>query len=228
MIILEKLGKETGRDYAVRVIRKNIIQLELAPGSLVSENELSAQLDLSRTPIREALMELAKVNIVEILPQKGSRVSFIDYDLIEESRLMRLLLEVSCVETLCTMELTTQQKNQLAENLALQKFSIENGMNERFFELDDEFHSLLFQFVNRTLSHQMVKNFSVHFDRVRNLSMGKEYQHDESLVTQHQAIYQAILAHDVEAAKQAVTDHLTGYKIDAQAIRDKYPDYIIH
>lgn len=228
MIILDRLGKETGRDYAVRVIRKNIIQLELEPGALVSENEICTQLGLSRTPIREALMELAKVNIVEILPQKGSRVALIDYNLVEESRLMRLLLEVSCAETLCAVGLAQPQRNQMAENLALQKFCVENDMAERFFELDDEFHALLFQFANRTLSHQMAKNFCVHFDRVRNISLGSGRQHDESLVNEHQAMFNAIVAQDPVAAKEATIQHLTGYQVDAQSIRNKYPDYIIH
>ncbi|MBP0981483.1 MAG: GntR family transcriptional regulator, partial [Oscillospiraceae bacterium] len=61
MKILERLPRETGRDYALRVLKENIINLELAPGSLVSENELSAMLGLSRTPVREALIELSKV-----------------------------------------------------------------------------------------------------------------------------------------------------------------------
>ena len=101
MHLLERLPRETGRDYALRTIKENIISLDLAPGSLVSENELSAEMGLSRTPVRESLIELAKVKIVEIIPQKGSVVSRIDYDLVEESRFMRHVLECAVVELDC-------------------------------------------------------------------------------------------------------------------------------
>ena len=80
MNLLERLPRETGRDYALRNIKENIISLELAPGSPISENELAAGMGLSRTPVREALIELSRVKIVEIVPQKRSTVSLIDYD----------------------------------------------------------------------------------------------------------------------------------------------------
>ena len=69
MHITERLPRETGRDYALRILKDNIVRLELEPGSMVSENELASELGLSRTPVREALIELSKVNIVEIYPQ---------------------------------------------------------------------------------------------------------------------------------------------------------------
>ena len=87
MKLLERLPRETGRDYALRNIKENIINLELAPGSQISENELAAEMGLSRTPVREALIELSRVKIIEIHPQKKSTVPLIDYELVEESRL---------------------------------------------------------------------------------------------------------------------------------------------
>ena len=56
MIVPRRSPGETGREYALRTIKDNIIRLDLAPGSTVSENELAADLGLSRTPVREALM----------------------------------------------------------------------------------------------------------------------------------------------------------------------------
>ena len=68
---------------------------QLPPGSIVSENEISAALNLSRTPIREALIELSRSKLVEILPQKGSYVTRIDLDLAEESRFLRCVVETA-------------------------------------------------------------------------------------------------------------------------------------
>ena len=85
MRLTERYSKETGREYALRMLKDNIIHLDLIPGSMLSENELSSEMHLSRTPVREALIELSKVKIVEIYPQKGSAVALIDYNLVEEA-----------------------------------------------------------------------------------------------------------------------------------------------
>ena len=58
-------------------------------------------LHLSRTPIREALIELNKVGLVEIQPQRGSCIAKIDYELIGESRFMRLMLENAVLKLAC-------------------------------------------------------------------------------------------------------------------------------
>lgn len=76
MNISDRQPKESARDYAFRVIKENIISLELIPGSMVSENELSNALGLSRTPVREALIELSKSQVVEIYPPKRNLYIF--------------------------------------------------------------------------------------------------------------------------------------------------------
>ena len=72
MKILPRLSHENARAYAVRVLLYNIVNLELVPGSSISENELSIALSLSRTPIREALIELSRLELVEILHNVGA------------------------------------------------------------------------------------------------------------------------------------------------------------
>ena len=57
MIVKKRYGRETGREYALRVLKENIVMLELEPGSRISENELASEIGVSRTPIREALIE---------------------------------------------------------------------------------------------------------------------------------------------------------------------------
>ena len=101
MRLPERLPRETGRDYAFRTVRDNIIRLELEPGSQISENELAAEMGLSRTPVREALIELSRVKIIETYPQRKSVVSLIDNELVEEARFMRDVLECAVVEQVC-------------------------------------------------------------------------------------------------------------------------------
>ena len=93
MILYEKKGNETGKDYAYRVLKDNIMSLELRPGELLSELDLAQKLQVSRTPIREVLIKLKSEKLIEVKPQTGTYVSLIDWKLIEQAIFMRYNLE---------------------------------------------------------------------------------------------------------------------------------------
>ena len=98
MVITAQRQGETVRDYACRIIKENIVTMELKPGSLVSETELAKELGVSRTPVREALIQLGKNGMVETFPQRGTKVSLIDTDSVNESRFYRLVIEKALVQ----------------------------------------------------------------------------------------------------------------------------------
>lgn len=222
MRLTERDAKETGREYALRMLKDNIIHLELAPGSMLSENELSSQLHLSRTPVREALIELSKVKIVEIYPQKGSAVALIDYDLVEEARFMRNVLECAVVELICKRA-SAEAAEKLASNVKLQEFYLENRSSEKLLELDNEFHRLLFELAGKPQIYQLMDSITIHFDRVRSMSL--EAVKDLKTVADHRAIAEAIAAGDERTAKARMEEHLSRYKIDEAALRREYPNY---
>ena len=122
MKVLDRLSAENARTYALRVLQYNIINLELVPGSTVSENELSAILNLSRTPVREALIELNKVGLVESQPERGSCIAKIDYELIGESRFMRLMLENAVLKLACE-SISQEYMDKLKEYLRTETIS---------------------------------------------------------------------------------------------------------
>ena len=222
MRLTQRQPRETGRDYALRTIKDNIIHLELAPGSMVSENELAAAMGLSRTPVREALIELSKVKIVKIYPQKGSAVALIDYDLVEESRFMRKVLECAVVELDCEMA-TPEDIRRLQENVRLQNFYLENYYPEALMDLDNQFHALIFEIAHKDQVYALMDNISIHFDRVR--SMALSAVKNLKIVQDHENLVNAIARKDAAAATSLMELHLSRYKIDAKAIREKYPDY---
>lgn len=222
MVLTERYPHERGRDYAKRVIRDKIISLELEPGAAISDRELASWMNLSRTPVREALLDLAKVKIVEIYPQRGSVVAPIDYNLVEEAQFVRSVLEVAVVQLVCERA-TQEQLEQLKENVALQEFYYQHGSSERLLEMDDEFHRLLFQIAGRMQAYEMMQSITVHFDRVRSLAVTAVKEH--LWMSDHRNICEAVAAHDQEAARQLMEKHLNRYKVDEKALREQYPQY---
>ena len=223
MLIVPRFSKESARDYAIRMVRENIITLRLMPGSMVSENELAGQLGLSRTPVREALIELGKTGIVEIFPQRGSMISKIDYNLVEQARFIRLVLEKAVIDLAC--EMATEDDHALLEaNLQLQAHYVEHYNPDKLLALDNEFHSLLFVIARQNLAHQMLDSLTAHFDRVRHMSLSAVVSAG-ALQEEHRAIAQAIRDNNKADAHAVMDKHLSRYSVDKVAIQAAYPQY---
>ncbi len=220
MRVLPREAKETNRDYVLRNLRENIIHLDLAPGSRISENDLSAQLGLSRTPVREALMELARVRLVEVYPQRGSAIALIDDELVEEARFLRSVMECAVVELACRM-VTEENLRPLLENVALQEYYLERGNAEQLWQLDGNFHRLLFSIARKEQTHALMSPLTLHFDRVRNMMLNAVK--DSSIVKDHKAIAQAVAHGDEDAAKQLMNKHLSRYQVDKAHLLKHYP-----
>ncbi len=221
MKVTERLSGETNREYALRVIRDNIISLDLKPGSLVGEQELATQLNLSRTPVHEAFLELSKTRIVEIFPQRGSRVSLIDFDLIEEATFIRRTVESAVLELVCDMA-TEEDMHMLDENVRLQEFYL-GSSPEKILELDNEFHFSLHKIACKTQSYYFVQSMSIHFDRLRSMSL--HTVKDLKIVSDHKTLAEAIRKRDKELAKNTLTRHLSRYHFDEAEMRAAYPGY---
>lgn len=224
MKILDRTSSENARSYAIRVLLYNIINLNLLPGSSVSENELSEALSLSRTPIREALIELSCIHLVEILPQRGSYITKIDYDLVEESRFMRLALE-NVVLTLVCQGIPQEYIADLNRNIEAQRKVHEEKDHEKLLELDNQFHRLLFESVNKTWSYKIVKEQMVHFDRLRTLSARSDF--NKYTLKDHEDILYAVTRQDSEMAQMLMTRHLTRHRTEKSGLLDMYPEYFI-
>ena len=225
MHIEERRYAETARDYALRVLKANIISMDLEPGAMVSENELSALMGLSRTPVREALMDLAKCRVVDVLPQRGSRIALIDYALVEEARFAREVLEVAILDLVCA-QATPADIAQLRQNVRLQTLAQEPGMEkaQSMMELDDAFHQMLFRIARKENTYSMLCGMTIHFDRVRSLSLG--VVKDSKIIADHQAICEAIAARDAQKAREIMTEHLGRVEVDEATIRRVCPQYI--
>jgi len=222
--LTERTARETARDYAFRMLRRNIASLELAPGAMLSENELSEALGLSRTPIREALIELARIQIVEILPQRGSRIALIDCALVEESRFLRQVLEKAIVELACD-QARALDFSAAEANVKRQQFYVDNQMPDKLLEMDNDFHREFFRLTNRMQTYHMMESMALHFDRMRSLTLANIKEN--RVVSDHEALLRAVRAGDRDEAAAQMIRHLNRNRIDEQAIREKYAAYFV-
>jgi DNA-binding GntR family transcriptional regulator len=214
--------KESAKDYALRVLQYNILRFHLAPGAMISASELAEISGISRTPAREAMQELSKSGVLEIYPQAGSRISYLDYEKIHECRLIRLALETLVVEAACE-RLTPVGCQEFEDLLHLQENCLQRGARDRLLDLDDQFHRQFYVLTGKLYTYQFLGNALIHFDRVRRLSLNA--LSELHIVKDHRDIFAAVRAKDKPLAVQALRAHLSRYLDDEKIIRNTYPGY---
>lgn len=222
MIITPKFDYENNRDYALRIVRDNIINMEIKPGSLIGEQEIANTLNLSRTPIHEAFLELSKSKIIEIFPQKGCFVSYIEPELINESRFLRKCIESAVLEEACDVA-SADDINELEEIIHLQEFYNDKN-KEKFLELDNEFHKVFYRICNKMQCYYMVSLMSLHFDRVRSLSLHAVKDH--KIIEDHKSILYAVKKKDKTAVRNSFMKHMSRFDLEWDIIAEKYGEYV--
>lgn len=206
MILYDKLDKETGKEYVYRVLKDNIMCLELKPGELISESDLAKKLNVSRTPIREVLIKLKGEKLIEVKPQAGTYVSLIDWKIINEAIFMRYNLEKEALKEACD-NFSEDTLMELEKCLFAQKL-IKNRADNllEFHNLDKEFHKLLFEGVEKNNVWESISNISTHYNRMRLLAEMK--LNKEFLVDQHMTYLDIIKNKDKDSIEELVFNHI--------------------
>lgn len=118
-----------------------IVKLDLAPGTALSEAELSARLGIGRTPVREALQRLAREHLVQILPQRGVLVS--ELDIKRQLRLLEARREVErMVARFAARRATAAEREQFAELASEFAAAAKTRDQTRFMRADKLFNDL--------------------------------------------------------------------------------------
>lgn len=204
-------------------LKRQIVSLELPPGTVLSEKEMSLSFQVSRTPVRESFVRLAQEELVVVLPQRGTRVSLIDPALVEEARFVREQLERAIVRLACE-HFPADSLNRLEQNMEQQRQCLQDENDKRMMELDEDFHRLLFEGCSKLGAWAVIQQMNAHLNRSRMLWLTAD-PHWESLYEQHLSILQSIRNKDAGQGDRIMTEHLRLIISNLDVLRAKYPDY---
>lgn len=222
---IERHKTENNRQYTYRILKENIMNLFLLPGEAISETEISETLNVSRTPVREAIVRLAEEKLIQVFPQKGSFVSKINLDLVEEAIFLRKLCEKQLFKIACEDENSSTLVKELEKNMEYQKIAVnfENNLYE-FFKLDNQFHALIFEYYNKNNVWKSIKRLCTHYDRLRLLDALEKINLQE-IIHQHMELIELIKHKDNKRIKDFVCSHLYNYKDVIDIFIKKHPTY---
>lgn len=230
---IKKEGSLVDRIYWV--LRENIINLSLPPEIPLVEKEIAAIFEISKTPVREALIRLANDRLVTIVPKSGSYVTSISLERYLEACFIRLNLESGCVKRLADKGLSMSEQVKLKAIITRQQQILDNktkqtpSQNEpgytSFFEVDELFHRTLFEYAGILGAWFVLDSSKAEMDRVRHLKRMMGINRSSAVIEEHTSIVEAIINRDPEAAEEAMIYHIGGVD-DEMDIISKNPQFI--
>lgn len=218
---------ETAREYAQRYLLYQIINLKLAPGQKISDVEISKELSISRTPVREAILSLTNGQLIESYPQRGIFVSLINPEIVEQVCTMRRMIEGPLAQMSCAL-ITQDHLDNLYDSITLQKDYAAAGPREnfeKFLALDIAFHKEFYDVCHMSFIYETMQNVMPHFDRQRKLSY--HIAISDRVINEHLAICKALEEKNPDAACKAMVDHISTALVDQGVLRKKFPDYFL-
>jgi DNA-binding GntR family transcriptional regulator len=204
-------------------LRDMILSLKLEPGTVLSRLRLQAQFGVSSTPVRDALMRLEAVGLVDVFPQSGTIVSLIDVALARQAQFLRRSLEQEVARTLAE-----KPDGGLIERLRAiideQKGHARKHDLERFNDADITFHRTLFEAAGAPDLFALIRNRSGHIDRIRRLHLpiGDKAR---QIISNHSAIVGAIADGEPDRAQAEMRDHLSRSLAFSDELRARFPGH---
>jgi len=203
----ENLGNYLSlKDRVYQNIKFQIIRGTLKPGTRLPEEELSKAMNISRAPIREAFNRLEKEGFVTIIPRKGTAVSNITAQIIEDIFEIRETLESLAVKK-SIGKISIEKLEKVGEsfkNFINKPSNAENCI--QYLALDKKFHDLLSQNCGNKKLIELLANLQEQIHWLRNISLKRITF--ASSVKEHLAIIEALKKNDEELIIKVLLQHL--------------------
>lgn len=197
-------------DKAYAAIKSRIITYQLKPGAVLSIDNLSKSLEMSQTPIREALNRLNQEHFVERYGSKGYMASSLDTIQIEHLYEMRIILEVPAIR-LAASHISEEGLAELSNILTRVEFLIKEQRRAEILKLEREFHLVILKHSGNSVLYDVGESILDRVSRVQNinaLTSDRFFTVQES----HSKIYLALKSRSLNEAVKAMEEHLISAK----------------
>jgi len=195
---------------AYETIKEMIIHLQLRPGELLMVQQLATKLEISRTPVREALIALMREGLVEEADGRKFKVSEVTITSINEIFSIREALEGHAIqEVIC--DYSKEDLNNSKRIIAEMKKSLLNQNFDLFFSLDNEFHYSFIKKYNNSLLTTIMEQVNDKIQRVRYFTYYINHRL-EMTIKEHEDILKGVEQANADIARNALKIHLKNVK----------------
>lgn len=190
---------------AYKKIKHMIVTLELTPGSVIDEAELQEELQMGRTPIREALKRLALESLVSIVPRRGMFVTNIGVN--DLQRLLEVRLEIETLATRLAAQRGTLEHWTRMEQLIVEPSAVEDGNDNNLIRIDETFHEIIYEAADNRFLHDAITVLLTLNERLWYYFLPEMGGFDRTL-NDHRLIWESLKSGDGEQAAVHMERHI--------------------
>jgi GntR family transcriptional regulator, rspAB operon transcriptional repressor len=194
------------KEKAYDKLKELIITGALEPGELQNEMRLAEALGVSRTPVREALLELSREGMVAFVPGKGVEVCKLTTEQVREVFEIRRIIEGHIIKEITT-RLTDVDMQEIDRNISDQEKMLRNAERPAFIEYDKQFHLFLASKIGNRQIESILDNMrdQMHLMGIRAV---EDDTRMKQVIDEHRAIFSALKEGDPQKAFNALMNHL--------------------
>jgi DNA-binding GntR family transcriptional regulator len=204
---LETLSSGSLGDKVFEILEQQILNGTYAAGDQLVESKISAELGVSRTPVREALRQLELDNLVTTIQNKGTFVVGISTDDIKDIYTIRIAIEGICAMW-AAERITPEQARELENLVELQEFYSAKNEILQIVQLDTKFHEIIYDISGSRTLRNTLHSFHVHVKRARESSFFSAGR-TKAAVEEHRELFEAISSKNGQLAKTLMEKHIT-------------------
>jgi DNA-binding GntR family transcriptional regulator len=208
-------GARSQSEVAYLRIRDRIVSLEMPPGSVVNEGRLREDLDIGRTPIREALQRLALENLVKSVPHRGTFVTDVNITDLARITEVRVVLEAHAAR-LAAERLTSQDRLSIQELLDILESGGATDQRE-LMGLDQQIHRQIYRAARNSFLESTLERYLNLSLRLWYLVVDQEVRLREA-VAEHVELLRAVLAGDGSRAEDSMRRHVAGFEREIRRV----------
>ena len=193
-------------DQIYQGLRVAIISGNFRPNEAISENRLCGMFNVSRSPVRIALTRLAEDKLIDIFPQRGSFVSPIILQKVQEGHFARVVLELAVLSE-AAKHWTEKASSDARKTIKLQQQFSKSGDLWSFHTADELFHRNFSDTAKLEGIWDTILSVKTHLDRVRHLANPVK-GHMEKVIEEHKTVVQHLDSGNSDGAVEAMRQHL--------------------
>lgn len=207
-VVNKKNTRKNLSQYAYKEIRNRIYFNHIKPGDLIKEVDISEELGISRTPVREAIKMLASEDLVEVREGVGTFVKMLSFKNIKDIFEVRKALEVIAVKT-AVNRITESDLEKLEENFKNISIQLEKGelSKEDFNEVDMNVHELIFNRCDNNYAKGIFEEIKLKIKQYQYLSYESLNDTSES-ISQHLEIIYLLRNKDIDKLVVTLNNHI--------------------
>ena len=211
-----QINENTLTSEIADIVRERILKGEYQIGEKIKESSIAQELNVSRTPIREAFKMLEEEGLLDYLPNRGCYAKGFTKRDVSDIYTVREALEEIAMTWACE-RITDEEIDKLEEQCELMDFYTKKRDVQKILAMNSSFHDIIYNSTGSRFLAQVLRSYKGYLDKTRKSVFYRE-EFLDSIQEEHKAIFEAVKSRDKEQAVIAIKKHLASSKERTEAV----------